>query len=625
MSAIQTTRLASLETPLGEDKLLLAEASVTEALAAPFTIEIEAVTLEPIVLEDLLAKKITLRLDLGDGSERYFNGHVFRIGEEEPEGEFWLYTLTVRPWLWFLTRTTDCRIFQNQSVPEIVKSIFREHGFTDVEDKLGGNYPQREYCVQYRETDFDFVHRLLEQEGIYYYFRHEKDRHVLILVDSAEVLEKLPQAIDYGSAGGAKVMKPHIISFRTEKVLRPGAVVLNDFDFEKPGANLEARGVETHPHERADLEVYDYPGEYTDADQGERYARIRVEELQSRYLEARGSSDVRSFSAGQRFELNCLDSDMAKRLNGEYLLTETHHSFSTGGYFSDDLGGESYHNSFTAIPAKVPFRPDRRTPKPVIQGPQTAIVVGPKGEEIYTDKYGRIKVQFHWDRYGKKDEKSSCWIRVAQMWAGKRWGAVHLPRVGQEVIVEFLDGDPDRPIVTGRVYNAEQMPPYDLPANKTQSGIKSRSSKEGSQKNCNEIRFEDKKGEEELYIHAERNLKVTVENDESRWLGGDRTATIEQNDALEIKHGKREATLKQGDDLLTLEQGHRTTTLNMGDDTLKVSMGKITHEAPLGTYTIKAMNVEIKGITSIKLVCGASTLEVGPAMITINAPLVKIN
>ncbi len=621
----QPHRFAALETPLGADRLLLVEASVSESLAQPFVIEIVAVALEPIRPEELLGRRVTLRLDLEEEGARYFNGHVFRVGEEEPEGRFWPYTLTVRPWLWFLTRTTDCRIFQHKTVPEIVQAIFREHGFTDFEDKLSGNYPRLEYCVQYRETDFNFIQRLLEQEGIYYYFRHEKERHVLVLADAPEAHEEIPGKIGYHLAGGAAVEEPHIMSFRTEKVVRPGRVILNDFDFEKPNAKLEAQSADKRPHERSDFEVYDYPGEYTEVDQGERYARVRIEELQARYEEARGGSDVRLFSAGRLFQLACRDPEMAARLDGKYLLVEVHHTFSTGGYFSDEPGGASYHNSFTAIPARVPFRPERRTPKPVIQGPQTAIVVGPKGEEIHTDEYGRVKVQFHWDRYGKRDENSSCWVRVAQVWAGKNWGGIHIPRIDQEVIVEFLEGDPDRPIITGRVYNAEQMPPYELPAHKTRSGIKSRSSKDGSPKNFNEIRFEDKKGREEICIHAERNLRITVENDEIRRVGGDRTTTIEKNDTLQIKQGKRETTLNRGDDILTLDQGSRATTLSMGSDTLKVNMGDITHEASVGTYTIKAMNVEINGITSIKLVCGASTIEMNPAMVTIKAPLVKIN
>jgi type VI secretion system secreted protein VgrG len=307
-------------------------------------------------------------------------------------------------------------------------------------------------------------------------------------------------------------------------------------------------------------------------------------------------------------------------VNGKYLLTSVQHqAVQTPWYVAEEaasMGTEPYQNSFSCIPDTVPYRPPRITPKPVVQGPQTAEVVGPSGEEIHVDEFGRIKAQFHWDRLGKKDETSSCWMRVATFWAGKQWGAVHIPRIGQEVVVEFLEGDPDQPIVTGSVYNSEAMPPYSLPDNGTQSGIKSRSSKQGAPSNFNEIRFEDKKGSEELHVQAEKNLSTLVKANETRSVGGSRSTTIQKDDTL---------TIKEGNELVTINKGNREVKIEMGNDTLTVSKGNITVDSSLGTHKMTAMNVEINGTAGVKIVCGASSIELNPAMIKIAAPMVKIN
>ncbi len=537
----QRHRFAELITPLGTDKLLLTEAGVHEALGRPFHIDIDAVSLEPDVdFESLLGQAVTLRLDLLNGGKRYFHGHVFQISQQEPQEEFNLYQLNVRPWFWFLTRTADCRIFQNKSVPDIAKEIFREHGFSDFEDRLTGTYPPWEYCVQYRETDFDFISRLLEQEGIYYYFEHDSGHHTLILVDDPSSHKPIQgaQTIEYDLPGGGAIHEQYISQWGISKVLQPGVVALNDFDFEKPSADLKVSAAEIKSHKASDLEVYDYPGEYTVTDRGEGYARTRIEELHSDYERMQGSGDARALAAGGQFTLK---GHPRPDQNRQYLVVEANHQIMVGDYRSVDGGDQHYSNHFSVIDAKTPFRPERTTPRPMIRGPQTAIVVGPSGEEIYTDEYGRVKVQYHWDRYGKRDENSSCWVRVAQVWAGKNWGGIHIPRIGQEVIIEFLEGDPDQPIITGRVYNKEQMPPYELPANKTQSGIKSRSTKEGTPANFNEIRFEDKKGEEEVYIHAEKNQTNIVENDEVTDVGHDRTESVGNDETISIGHDRKES------------------------------------------------------------------------------------
>ncbi|MGB9604518.1 MAG: type VI secretion system tip protein TssI/VgrG, partial [Bryobacteraceae bacterium] len=371
------------------------------------------------------------------------------------------------------------------------------------------------------------------------------------------------------------------------------------------------------------LELYDFPGEFLRRDEGEREARLRMEREEAAHVLVQGASTCRAFTPGYRFEF--YDHER-KDQNGIYVITSVTHNAVEGGFYSGVGGPQeaSYDNLFTAIPHSVPFRPPRVTPKPVVYGSQTAIVVGPKGEEIYTDKYGRVKVQFHWDRLGKYDEKSSCWIRVSQPWAGKAWGGIWTPRVGQEVIVDFLEGDPDRPIITGRVYNATNMPPYELPANQTQSGFRSRSSKGGTSQNFNEIRFEDKKGAEQIVIHAERDLITIVENDESRTVYGQRVTGIQKDETLNISHGNRKETLEQGNDTLEIWKGNRDVTLMQGSDSLIVQKGSITIQAPAGTHSTTALKIEVTGTTSVKVVCGGSSIQMTPTSIEISSPLITI-
>lgn len=540
MDIKQELRNAEILTPLGKDVLALYSMTIHEEVGRLFSIEAELISKqEDISFEDLLGKSVTVRLNLLDGSPRFFNGHVTRFSQSDQRNAFGgVYHATIQPWLWFLTRTANCRIFQSMTVPEIIKDVCSGH---PLEDKLTRNYRTWEYCVQYRETDFNFVSRLMEQEGIYYFFEHDNGLHTLILAD------------DYSAHKSLKLMKGRIPLFVADsssvreeescfnwmisKSVLPGVYALNDFDFERPRANLHVNSNLIKSHTMASEEIYDYPGEYVQIDDGMEYSKARIEELHSQYETVQAHSDVLGMASGGLFTLA---EHSRKDQNKEYLVISAQHNVKNDAYGatgSSDADG-FYSNVFTAIDSKVPFRTSRLTPKPIVQGPQTAIVVGPAGEEIYTDKYGRVKVQFHWDRYGKKNENSSCWVRVSQMWAGKNWGAIHIPRIGQEVIVEFLEGDPDRPLITGRVYNADQMPPYDLPANKTQSGIKSRSSKGGSPANFNEIRMEDKKGQEELYIHAEKNHTNITENDRSEDVGHDRSLHVGHNKSEKIDNNK---------------------------------------------------------------------------------------
>lgn len=543
MELVQENREAAIFTPLGKDVVVLRSMTMQEELGRPFSIHAELLSQkENIKFEDLLGTNVTIRLNLTGENKRFFNGHITRIAQTGNEGAYAVYEATIQPWLWFLTRTADCRIFQNQTVPDIIKAVFRDLGYTDFQEKLSNSYPVWEYCVQYRETDFNFVSRLMEQEGIYYYFQHQEGKHELVLADNYSSHQSLPNAskIPFYPPDEAVVRKEEYCShWYLSKQVMPGKYVLNDFDFKRPSANLQVNASVARDHAVSDYEIYDYPGEYDKIDAGDGYVQTRIQELHAGYEQANGQSDVRAMQTGGLFTL--AEHPRADQ-NREYLVTSASHIIHSD-IFEGSAAAKNqdlYSNSFTAIDSKTPFRPARTTPKPHIRGPQTAIVVGPGGEEIHTDEHGRVKLQFHWDRYGKSDENSSCWVRVSQVWAGKNWGAMHIPRIGQEVIVEFLEGDPDRPIITGRVYNGEQIPPYGLPANKTQSGVKSRSSKGGSGANFNEIRMEDKKGEEQLYIHAEKNQDNIVENDETTSVGHDRTETVGHDETISIGNNRTE-------------------------------------------------------------------------------------
>ncbi|OEC48923.1 type VI secretion system tip protein TssI/VgrG, partial [Pseudomonas sp. ENNP23] len=406
-----------------------------------------------------------------------------------------------------------------------------------------------EYCVQYRETSFEFVSRLMEQEGIYYYFRHEQSRHVLVLSDAYGAHTTAPGygSVPYYPLEDQMRERDHVYDWHLAREVQPGSLALNDYDFQRPSARLEVRSSISRSHSNAEHPLYDYPGEYVQTGDGEQYARNRIEAIQTQYERVQLRTNARGLGAGHLFKMTGYP---RADQNREYLIIGARYAVSQEAYESGSTGGTlQFNSSLECIEARQPFRPMPTTIKPIVQGPQTAMVVGPKGEEIWTDQYGRVKVHFYWDRHDQSNENSSCWIRVSQSWAGKNWGHIQIPRIGQEVIVSFLEGDPDRPIITGRVYNAEQTVPYDLPANATQSGIKSRSSKGGTPANFNEIRMEDKKGAEQLYIHAERNQDIVVENDETHSVGHNRTKSI-GNDEVALIGQDRLRAVKRNDTLI---------------------------------------------------------------------------
>lgn len=542
MAAIQKNRKIQVFTPLKENTLLFYQMHGSEQLSEPYLYNLELLsessTINP---EALLGESVTIGLELDNNKWRYFNGFVSRFGQYGNQGGYHHYRAEVRPWLWFLTRASNCRIFQNQTAPDIIKQVFRDQGFTDFESKLNASYSSREYCVQYRETDFNFVSRLMEEEGIYYYFSHDNGKHTLVLIDDNNAHVEYPgyQNIPYYAELRADLARlDHVHEWGFAREVQPGAYELTDYDFKKPKANLKVKSQLKESHTHSEREFFDYPGRYTETGAGDNYVRQRIEEQHARFERSEGQANARGLSVGYAFKLQDHPRDDQ---NKKYLVVSAEYHLKLDEYFSNSTGGDPeqpYTCSFTALDNARPFRPSRSSLKPLVHGAQTAVVVGPSGDEIYTDQYGRVKVQFHWDRYGKKDQDSSCWVRVAHPWAGKNWGMVAIPRIGHEVVIEFLEGDPDQPLIIGSVYNADMMPPYALPANATQTGIKSRSSKGGGGDNFNEIRLEDKKGSEEMYFHAEKDQNILVENDRNEEIDRDRTLLVKRDKSETVERNK---------------------------------------------------------------------------------------
>jgi type VI secretion system secreted protein VgrG len=570
----QDGRLLAVATPLGADKLLLERFVGTEALSELFEYQLGllAESDTEVAFDQLLGQPVTVAVKMPDESYRHFNGIVNRLsqGSEVPGPyggpTFVQYAATVVPKAWLLTRKTQSRIFQQVNVPDILKTVLAG---LDVDwSQIQGTFQPRDYCTQYRETDWAFASRLMEEEGLFYYFQHSDGAHKLVVANTPASHADVPGPTTaiYETVAGGTPPDDRVTAWTKTQEVRSGKYTLWDHCFEKPGSHLDASkttqetvavGAVEHKLKVANntqLELYDYPGGYAQRFDGidpgggdrasdvekifednARTVGIRMQQETVPGLAVEGSSGCRQFSAGHKFTL-----ERHFNADGAYVLTRVTHAASAAGSYSNAGEASEYRNDFTCIPAGLPFRPSQVTPKARVVGTHTATVVGPAGEEIFTDKYSRVKVQFHWDREGKKDADSSCWCRVATPWAGKQWGMIHIPRIGQEVVVDFLEGDPDQPIIVGSVYNAEQMPPYALPDERTMSGIKSRSSLKGTEANYNELAFEDKKGEEYIYFHAERDFHRVVENDDFLTVGfdtmaqGDQTIDIFNNQQMTV-------------------------------------------------------------------------------------------
>jgi type VI secretion system secreted protein VgrG len=597
MSAAFGQRLLSIAGSFPEGTFSVERLNGREGLAQCFGFDVSLLSDSPTFdISTLIGDTVSLTIDRGENDPRYIHGYVMRAALVGTFDRHARYAIHLAPWFFLLSGRVNSRIFQKKSVPAIAKALFREHGFADFDDQLSGDYPDQEFVVQYRESDFAFVSRLLEKAGIYYFFRHEKGRHVLVLADSSGAHKTVPGSVTipfHPEGSPTPASGEQINRWEVAFQWRVDTVTSSDFDFERPKADLTARVKSKLPFKQADLEVFDYPAGTNEQPQVETFVRNRLTSLQGDADTRQASGDVQGLGAGDLFTLSEFP---IEDQNKKYLVVAAWFDSVNNAHDSGGEEGGFFHSAFTLIESSQSYRPPTSTPIPRIDGPQTAIVVGEAGEEITTDKYGRVKVQFPWDREGKHDQDSSCWVRVAQVWAGPGWGAMHIPRIGQEVMVEFLDGDPDRPIVTGRVYNTDNMPPYALPDNKTQSGIKSRSTKGAGVGNYNEIRFEDKKGSEELHIQAEKDQSTLVKNN--------RSADVKANDSVTVG-GDRSVTVT----------GNLSVTVKGG--------GKSPNHANLdvtGKYHVKASDtIEMEAPTHIKLICGDSFILIEPGKITINS------
>lgn len=644
MDLSQKDRLVVFDSPLGKDALNAVRFEGSEGLSEVFDFRVEALSDEKLVnLDQLVGQNCTVKVLNKLGSERYFNGICVEANWLGAEDAAYAYEVVLRPWFYLLTRTSDCRIFHNKTTPDIINEVLGEYGFAKFQPKLSESYAERLYTVQYCESDFDFVSRLMEEEGIYYFFEHSAGDHTMVLADAKSSHKTIPNLsmMTYASlAMSSRTEKDCVFSINLMRSLRPGKFTLNDYNYLKPGASMLAEKEDPGKYTNGQMEHYFYPGKYEQKSDGDRLAKVRIQEEQAFDERRQASGDSPLVLPGG---LVSLEKHPETSQNIEYLVVQARHSYEGGTYRSGGrsvAGDAPYRGVYELIPSDRPFRAPSVTPKPKIMGPQTARVVGKKGEEIDVDKHGRILVHFFWDR----EKRWSKRVRVAQTWADKKWGAFVWPRIGQEVVVEHLEGDPDRPIVTGVVYNGDKTVPYDLPDDKNITGIKSRSTKSGSEENFNEISFDDTKDNEYFYVHAEKDFEMIVENYEKRSVGEEfstkkgkpsRETVIENgDDDLNLKEGTNNIDIDKGDQNLKIKQGSQTeviqkdqkTTINQGDQTTEIKMGdqKTTikmgdqiNKLNLGQYTTDAMK-------KIVLKCGASSIEMTPAKITIKSVQVAI-
>jgi type VI secretion system secreted protein VgrG len=610
-----TSERVELITPLGEE-LLFHGLRTREELSRLGEYQLDLLSKNKAVDRDkILGGKVTIKVSLQDGEVRYFNGFVTRFSAGASLGRYARYSATVSPWLWFLTRTADCRIFQDKTIQQIIEEVFADHpGVADFAFELSESYSPWKYCVQYRETDFNFVSRLMEHEGMYYYFRQTDGHHTLVITDSTDKHDPAKGYETLQFIAPQVLVRPgteYISAWHISREVQPGAYAQEDYDFERPSVDLTTMKTLPRNYSPSDYEVYDYPGFYVQKPDGERYAHVRIDEYGAMFETAEAETNYRGVRVGARFTLEGHD---VGPINGDYLVVAATHKLESSQYESgDEAGTESgFSCSFTALSCSQQFRPVRSTPKPFVHGPQTAVVTGPAGDEIYTDKYGRVKVQFHWDRKGKKDENSSCWIRVSHPWAGKGWGAVATPRIGQEVIVDFLEGDPDQPIITGRVYNEENQPPFGFPAGAVLSGVKSDTHKGGG---YNEMSFDDTAGTEKITIHGQYDMNTTVEHDQTSTVHNCRTDAIDVDDSETVGNNQtwsvgvnRDATIGSNE---TLAVGADRTKSVGANETITVGANRDATIGASETLTVAATRTHTVGVNEAISIGAAQEITVG--------------
>src|ERR1022692_3261774 len=642
----QTDRPMKLTTPLGAHALILVGLEGREAISQMFYFELKAAwgdLTKLLPFDQLLGKKVTVEISFADsGNTRYINGMVSRVTQHERDEVFTYYALEVVPELWLLDRKQSSRTFQHITGPDILRQLFTG---MDVDYQTQGTFEQREYCVQYRETDLAFASRLMEEEGIYYFFKHTSSGHQMVLANTPQSHPALPYlpTVTWEEKAHDSMEADRVFAWSKGQEIRSGKFTAWDYTFEMPTKHLEADktimdsvtvGTVTHKLKVANndsLELYEYPGGYAsrfdgiNKSGGEQAAelqkiftdntrtvgiRMQAEALSSLLIRGRGVHA--GFTAGPHFDLTKHYSD-----NGKFVVTSVQHDAEQPVAAADAEEEFKYTNGFTCIPSALPFRPPRVTPVPSVRGVQTATVVGPSGEDIFPDKYGRVKVQFHWDREGQDDVNSSCWVRVATFWAGQQWGAIHIPRIGQEVIVDFVEGDVNCPIVVGSVYNADLMPPWTLPANKTISGVKSRSSPNGGADNFKMLSFEDKMGSELVSFQAEKDLTSLVKNDESREVRHDRVTKIKNDETQTVEHGNEKIEVTEGNQSITLGQGNQSTLIKSGNQSTKLGQGNQTIELDLG-------KIETEAMQSIELKVGQSSIKIDQMGVTIKGMMIKV-
>ena len=646
MAATQNNRLLKIDTPLGEDFLLLSRMSINEEISKLFSCDVELLheenedsyTPTDIDVSRILGKGVTISIVQRDGTSRTFSGMVNSFSRGNRTTRFSYYHATIVPHVWLLTQVTQSRIFQHKSVPDILREVFE--GF-EVSYEVQGSFKKRNYCVQYQETDFDFASRLMEEEGFYYYFEHSGGKHKMIVANTTQSHQNVPSKNSIEYFIKTERQEDFIGTIRDLWIdcrLQTGRVTLWDYNFQLPTNKLNAQQPSLfNVADNQKLENYVYPAGYgrkydgIDRTGGENSGELQsifednqrtvsnmMNALDSQYKVLSGFSDCSALTAGHRFTLtNHPNEDM----NGQYIVTSIRHEAEQNPtYVTDNEVEEPYTSSFSCIPSGAgtpPYVPPRKTPKPFVQGPQTAIVVGPGGEEIFTDKYGRVKVQFNWDRHGKNDGDSSCWVRVAQSWASNGWGSMFIPRIGMEVIVHFEDGNPDKPIITGCVYNPQTMPAYTLPDEKTKSGIKTNSTKGGN--GFNEFRFEDKKGEEQIFVHGEKDIDVRIKNDARELVKNDRHLIVENNQHEKVKRDKH---LKvEGDKNEEVTGTTSLTTQNIQNKAKQNYALDATSEVHIKGGT----NVVLESNTSLTLKVGGNFININSAGIFIKGTMVMIN
>ena len=591
--------------------LLFASLNGSETLGSLFTYVVQLKTSDTLnlgyvspaanlPLKPMVGKDLCVNIELDGGGKRYISGLVTAARVVGHEGRSVTYELRIEPWLKLLTHTSDYKAFQNKTVVEILDEVLAEYSFP-VEKRLVENYPSRTWQVQYGETDFDFIQRLMQEWGIYWWFEHSENSHTLVLADAISAHKACPDSplVSYYQAG-LKLDKEFIHTITANESLRTGQWVLDDFDFMKPRSLLANTVANPRETGHADFEHYEWPGDYFTKDEGEMLTRIRMEEQRSPGSRVHGGGNIRTLMTGYTFTL---ENYPTAEVNQEYLLVQTTLFIQDNAQHSGQEQHFSYSTSFELHPTSEVYRPQRTLSKPHTKGPQSAIVTGPAGQEIWTDKYGRVKVQFGWDRYGKNDENSSCWVRVSYPWAGKGFGGIQIPRIGQEVLVDFKNGDPDLPIIVGRTYNQDTMPPWGLPGAATQSGFYSHTIG-GGPTNANALRFEDKPGGEEVWLHAEKDQRIEVNNNESHWVGNNRLKVIDKTETAIIGE-KRSLTVQMDDTSLAGQNKTIQAVQNLrlaAGDSIILSCGKtILQMTSDGIFNITCKNFNITATENGKI------------------------